>query len=238
MRDLAETSMTNTKNTNTQQSQGDASSSRNDEWRKVQLENEELRRKIEQLESVVHAKSFDIAHIKAIVEPFSGEGTLRVETWIGKLEEAFRVLKLNKAQQLVAVCALLTETAAVFRGTVQFKDYDDFKAKLLEEFQGHQQCSDEGIVQKLRSHKLKGVNVLKYVLEMITIAKGHNIAEVDLVDIIIDGLQDTSHVVVMLYGAKTIAELKSLLPRYNKRRDNATIGYTSNTTSKSTDKYF
>ncbi|XP_053667058.1 uncharacterized protein LOC128716163 [Anopheles marshallii] len=222
--------MTNTKNT--QQSQGDASSSsRNDEWRKVHLENEELKRKIEQLESVVHAKSFDIAHIKAIVEPFSGEGTVRVETWIEKLEEAFRVLKLNKSQQLVAVCALLIETAAAFRSTVKFKDYDDCKAKLLEEFQAYKQCSDEGIVKELRNHKLVGQNVLKYVLEMIAIAKGHNIAEVDLVDIIIDGLGDTSHVVVMLYGAKTIAELKSLLPRYKKRRFISAMGQPSTTQS-------
>uniref|UniRef100_A0A182S5H6 Uncharacterized protein n=1 Tax=Anopheles maculatus TaxID=74869 RepID=A0A182S5H6_9DIPT len=185
--------------------------------RKMQFENQELKRKIGQLENVMSIKSFDTAHVKALVEPFSGNDTVPVRLWIEKLESAFRVLKLNKEQQLVAACDLLTETAAIFRKTIPLTGYDELKTKLLQEFAGRK-LNDESIIEQLRSHKLVGTNLLRYVMEMVEMAQGYDISEVDLVDIIINGFEDDSHTIVMLYGVQTIAELKSLLPRYEKRR--------------------
>ncbi|XP_049282888.1 uncharacterized protein LOC125763594 [Anopheles funestus] len=196
-----EVDMPNTKITN--QSDGDASPTpSNYEREKLHME---------------EAYIFEIAHIRAMVEEFRGDNTIRVHAWIEKLEQVFRALKLNKSQQLIAACYLLTGTACIFRRTCHFKDYDDLKAKLLEEFQG-QECNDQDIIRELLRKRLQGEDVSHYVREMIEMANGCNIAEVDLVDIIIDGLEDNSSLVVMLYGAKTIAELKSLLPRYKKRR--------------------
>lgn len=208
--------MANTKNT-IQTSSDTFSSPPNDEWKKLLMENECLKRTVAQLEAIVHTKHFDTAHIKAMVEPFSGDGMVHVRSWLEGLEEAFRVLKLNKSQQLVAACDLMTGTAAAFRGSIRFTDYDNFKEKLLEEFLPYH-FRDGSITKELRKKTLKDKNVLGYVLEMIKAAKGYYVAEEILVDIIIDGLEDRTPLVVMLYGVKSIAELKRLLPRYIKRR--------------------
>uniref|UniRef100_A0A182WN75 Retrotransposon gag domain-containing protein n=1 Tax=Anopheles minimus TaxID=112268 RepID=A0A182WN75_9DIPT len=216
MREEAEHSMANTKNT-IQTSSDTSSSPPNDEWKKLFKENECLKRQVAQLEAIVHTKHFDTAHIKAMVEPFSGDGIMLVSSWLERLEEAFRVLKLNKSQQLVAACDLMIGIAATFRGTIRLTDYDNLKAKLLEEFLPYSKL-DGSIVKELRKKKLEDKHVLGYVLEMIKAADGYNLAEEVLVDIIIDGLADSTHRVVMLYGVKSIAELKSLLPRYIKRR--------------------
>ncbi|XP_035909081.1 uncharacterized protein LOC118510854 [Anopheles stephensi] len=192
--------------------------SQNNDSQELQLENKGLKRKIEELELALSVKCFDTAHVKALVEPFSGNGTLTVHRWFEKLENAFQLLKLNKEQQLVAACDLLIETAAVFRRTIPLTGYDDFKAKMIQEF-ADQGFSDETIFEKLRAHKLGVNSLLRYVTEMVDLAQSYNISEVDLVDIIIDGFEDDSPTIVMLYGVKTIAELKSLLPRYEKRLD-------------------
>uniref|UniRef100_A0A182NXF1 Retrotransposon gag domain-containing protein n=1 Tax=Anopheles dirus TaxID=7168 RepID=A0A182NXF1_9DIPT len=182
-------------------------------------ENHELKMKIEQLEARV-ANRFDIEHVKAIVQPFSGDDALGVKTWLAKLEDAFRVLNVGKTEQLVTGCHLLTGTAEVFRRINKFEDYDDFKTKLQEEFfASNSNGGNEAIKKQLRSKKLKHTDQIhRYVLEMVEISMGSNISEVDLVDIIIDGLNDNHYEVAMLYGAKTIAELKKLLPRYKMRR--------------------
>nr|XP_040237395.2 uncharacterized protein LOC120958567 isoform X2 [Anopheles coluzzii] len=196
------------------------SSSKDGLLTKLYQENQDMKAKIAELEGMIgQAKPFDATHVKAMVQPFSGDDLMDIHTWLAKLEDTFRVLKVGKTEQLVAACGLLTGTAEVFRRITTLKDYDDFRTKLVEEFR-YNKLTDETIVKELRKHTLKDNNVHRYVLEMIERASGYAIAEIDLVDIIVDGLNDNSRNVVMLYGAKTIQELKVLLPRYKKRRIN------------------
>lgn len=52
---------------------------------------------------------------------------------------------------------------------------------------------------------------------MVEIANRARVPETDLIDIIIDGLNDKSGYVSMLYGARSIRELKQALIRYEKK---------------------
>lgn len=49
---------------------------------------------------------------------------------------------------------------------------------------------------------------------MVEIGNRARVPETDLIDVIIDGLNDKSGYVSMLYGARSIRELKEALTRY------------------------
>uniref|UniRef100_A0A182VL81 Uncharacterized protein n=1 Tax=Anopheles merus TaxID=30066 RepID=A0A182VL81_ANOME len=135
------------------------SSSKDGLLTKLYQENQDMKAKIAELESMIgQAKPFDARHVKAIVQPFSGDDLMDIHTWLAKLEDTFRVLKVGKTEQLVAACELLTGTAEVFRRITTLKDYDDFRTKLVEEFH-YSKLTDETIVKELRKHTLKDNNV-------------------------------------------------------------------------------
>uniref|UniRef100_A0A182UL50 Uncharacterized protein n=1 Tax=Anopheles melas TaxID=34690 RepID=A0A182UL50_9DIPT len=118
-----------------------------------------MKAKIAELEGMIgQAKPFDATHVKALVQPFSGDDLMDIHTWLEKLEDTFRVLKVGKTEQLIAACGLLTGTAEVFRRITTLKDYDDFRTKLVEEFR-YNKLTDETIVKELRKHTLKDSNL-------------------------------------------------------------------------------
>ncbi|XP_068150196.1 ice-structuring glycoprotein-like [Drosophila tropicalis] len=79
-------------------------------------------------------------------------------------------------------------------------------------------CVEE-VYNALRSRRIKaGEGCLRFAVEMKEIAMNAPIPENELVDMIIDGLRDNSTRVGMLYSARTVAELKPLLERYERFR--------------------
>ncbi|XP_068149418.1 uncharacterized protein [Drosophila tropicalis] len=101
--------------------------------------------------------------------------------------------------------------------TADMHSYEELKAILLREF--GRSCSIEEVYHALRGRRIKaGEGCLRFAIEMQEIAMNAPIPENELVDLIIDGLRDNSTRVGMLYSARTMAELKPLLERYERFR--------------------
>lgn len=79
----------------------------------------------------------------------------------------------------------------------------------------------QDVVRQLRERAMKSDETPRqYVVEMQYIASRADVAEIDLIDIIVEGLNDKTPLVSMLYGATTIKQLKLLMERYEKKRRN------------------
>ncbi|XP_046869282.1 uncharacterized protein LOC124461910 [Drosophila willistoni] len=122
---------------------------------------------------------------------------------------------LNDRLRLIACRRMLEGSAAVLLRTVH--SYEELKAILLREF-GRSRSVEE-VYHALRSRRIKaGEGCLRFAIEMQQIAMNAPISKNELVDMIIDGLRDNSTRVSMLYSARTVAELKPLLERYERFR--------------------
>ncbi|XP_046868794.1 uncharacterized protein LOC124461304 [Drosophila willistoni] len=159
----------------------------------------------------------DVSVIESMVARFSADTAYDVKKWLTDLEDAFEILQLNDRLRLVACRRMLEGTAAVLLRTVSVHSYEELRAILLREF-GRSRSTEE-VYHALRSRRIKaGEGCLRFAIEMQEIAMNAPIPENELVDMIIDGLRDSSTRVGMLYSARTMAELKPLLERYERIR--------------------
>ncbi|XP_068140325.1 uncharacterized protein [Drosophila tropicalis] len=155
----------------------------------------------------------DVSVIESMVTRFSADTAYDVKKWLNDPEVAFEILQLNDRLRLVACRLMLEDTAAVLLLTVSVHSYEELNAILLREF--GRSCSIEEVYHALRGRRIKaGEGCLRLAIEMQEIAMNAPIPENELVDLIIDGLRDNSTRVGMLYSARTVAELKPLLERY------------------------
>ncbi|XP_068143490.1 uncharacterized protein [Drosophila tropicalis] len=162
-----------------------------------------------------------------MVARFSADTAYDVKKWLNDLEDAFEILQLNDRLRLVACRRMLEGTAAVLLRTVSVHSYEELKTILLREF--GRSCSIEEVYHALRGRRIKaGEGCLRFAIEMQEIAMNAPIPENELVDLIIDGLRDNSTRVGMLYSARTMAELKPLLERYERLRMQAAASRQSN----------
>ncbi|XP_068158254.1 uncharacterized protein [Drosophila tropicalis] len=169
----------------------------------------------------------DVSVIESMVARFSADTAYDVKKWLNDLEDAFEILQLNDRLRLVACRRMLEGTAAVLLRTVSVHSYEELKAILLREF--GRSCSIEEVYHALRGRRIKaGEGCLRFAIEMQEIAMNAPIPENELVDLIIDGLRDNSTRVGMLYSARTMAELKPLLERYERLRMQAAASRQSN----------
>ncbi|XP_068149407.1 uncharacterized protein [Drosophila tropicalis] len=151
----------------------------------------------------------DVSVIESMVARFSADTAYDVKKW------------------LVACRRMLEGTAAVLLRTVSVHSYEELKAILLREF--GRSCSIEEVYHALRGRRIRaGEGCLRFAIEMQEIAMNAPIPENELVDLIIDGLRDNSTRVGMLYSARTMAELKPLLERYERLRMQAAASRQSN----------
>ncbi|XP_062559343.1 uncharacterized protein LOC134224113 [Armigeres subalbatus] len=109
-------------------------------------------------------------------------------------------------------------------------NYGDFRASFLENF-GYRFSVAE-IVDKLRktTFEKSKMTVTGYILRMQEIASRANIDETQVVQLIIDGFQDRSANIAVLYPARNLAQLKQLSRRYVQLREL----YANPTTQRST----
>ncbi|XP_068150199.1 uncharacterized protein [Drosophila tropicalis] len=169
----------------------------------------------------------DVSVIESMVARLSADTAYDVKKWLNDLEDAFEILQLNDRLRLVACRRMLEGTAAVLLRTVSVHSYEELKAILLREF--GRSCSIEEVYHALRGRRIRaGEGCLRFAIEMQEIAMNAPIPENELVDLIIDGLRDNSTRVGMLYSARTMAELKPLLERYERLRMQAAASRQSN----------
>lgn len=182
----------------------------------LRQEIKELREKIASLEVAVVEKSY-LDQIALLVQPFSGDNFVTFRKWLPDLENAFSLLALNDKQKVIAIASLLTGTAAVFLRTIRVSDYGELKEKLLKEFSA--EFSQEEAIKHLRQRRLQPKETVhRYVLDIEEMAMNCNIPEEEVVEIIISGLGEPSVYNSMLYGLRTVNELKLMIHRYERMR--------------------
>ncbi|RYE17727.1 MAG: hypothetical protein EOP45_15315, partial [Sphingobacteriaceae bacterium] len=173
----------------------------------------ELQKELNELES----RKIDLHVLDAMMSKFDGSELHDVKKWLNDLENVFEVFKYSERDQLVAARHLMTGHAKRFTDIVSVRTYGELKRALTNEFQRAFTVQD--VIGQLRARKMKAEETPRqYVIEMQYIANRADISETDLIDIIIDGLNDKSTLVSMLYGATTINQLKVLMERYEKKR--------------------
>lgn len=162
-------------------------------------------------------RSVDIGTIEAMVLPFSGDDHYDIRKWLADLEDAFAVLQVNEQAKFIACRRLLTGTARIFVRTIAVHGYNELKASLLLEFS--RRFSAQEVYGQLRHRRLKPEESLRrYIIEMQEIALRADVPEEELVDLIVEGIDDKSQNVMLLMSATTVAELKRLADRYERKK--------------------
>ncbi|XP_036339955.1 uncharacterized protein LOC118749262 [Rhagoletis pomonella] len=170
-----------------------------------------------QQELGVNEKRLDLAILDAMVVKFDGSELQDVRKWTGDLENVFEAYNYAERDKLVAARHLMTGQAKRFASIITVRSYGELKAALLQEFE--RAFSRQDVFAQLKARTMKSNETPRqYIIEMQLIASRSNIPELELIDIIIDGLQDKSSQVSMLYSATTLAELKVLMERYEKKK--------------------
>lgn len=124
----------------------------------------------------------DVRVIESMITKFTGDDH-EIRKWLRDLKDAF-------AMQFIACRRMLDGTAQVFARTITVNRYADLKAQPLHEF-GRQRTVQE-VYAMLRNRRLgSGESIHRYILDMQEIAMRSNIPELELVDLIIEGLGDT-----------------------------------------------
>lgn len=173
----------------------------------------QLQKELNELES----RKIDLHVLDAMMSKFDGSDLHDVKKWLNDLENVFEVFKYSDRDHLVAARHLMTGHAKRFTDIISVRTYGELKRALTNEFQRAFTVQD--VIGQLRARTMKsGETPRQYVIEMQYIANRADISETDLIDIIIEGLNDKSTLVSMLYGATTIQQLKVLMERYEKKR--------------------
>ncbi|XP_031632439.1 uncharacterized protein LOC116346498 [Contarinia nasturtii] len=152
-----------------------------------------------------------------MVNKFDGTELHDVTKWIENLENVFAMFRYGDRDKLVATRHLMTGRAKRFAEITSAFAYEQFKQALLTEYERAYTVQD--VFSQLKARVIKPDETPReYIIEMQHIASRSMIPEADLIDLIISGLNDKSVHASILYGARTLADLKLLTERYEKLR--------------------
>ena len=182
-----------------------------------------LQREVRELEdnnvsvAVSRPRAIDFHDIEHAVPYFTGDDSYNVKKWVEDYETVVGSLECNERQKLLFARRLLRGTAQMILRTEKVDSWLCLKDILNQQF--YRPMSQHEIYCKLSARFwLKDEPLTRYVLSMKEIANQGNVAEIELVNFIINGLRDQSPCIATLYGANTMTTLTELLPQYEARR--------------------
>ncbi|XP_055642215.1 uncharacterized protein LOC129779005 [Toxorhynchites rutilus septentrionalis] len=180
----------------------------------------ELRRQLAEEERLLR-KQPEVKDVIGSVTRFSSGDTCDATRWLAEFESVCVDQGGDDAFKLRCIRQLMepgTE-AEWFRRVDNSPNYQAFRRNFLDNF-GHRYSVAE-IIDKLRRAIFDGskMSVTGYILRMQEIASRVNIEENQVVQLIVDGFQDRSANIAVLYPARNLAELKQLSRRYIQLRD-------------------
>lgn len=160
----------------------------------------------------------DIQHS---IVPFSGFDNYDAHKWIEDFERACDPYEIDDQQRLNFIRRLMKigSEAETFLRIDKSITYGEFRINFLSNFS--HQYSLLQIIEKLKKYKYDSskTTVLGYALQMQEIASRTTLDDTQVIQLIIDGLDDKTPNIAILYPAQTIDELKQLMHRYKKLRD-------------------
>lgn len=146
--------------------------------------------KLQQELNELDSRKIDLHVLDAVTCKFNGSELQDVKKWFANLENVFEMFRYSERDKLVAANHL-DKKARTFvefhRGDPKLMTYEQFKREVVEEF--HRAYTVQDVFKQLRARVMKPDETPRsYVIEMQHIASRADVPEVDLIDIIIDGL--------------------------------------------------
>lgn len=184
----------------------------------------ELKRQIAELEGATvqpagapEDNRTNFSDIEFAIPKFAGDDKIQdVRHFFRDFEEVMQTARANNSLKLLGLRRSLTGAARVFLQSTNALDYNDLKEALIAEFDVA--VTRQDVYQLLRNRKWskKDESVHHYALIMQAIARRSDIAETELIEFIVDGLNDAPNANLFL-SARTVDELKCLLNRHQQR---------------------
>lgn len=152
--------------------------------------------------------------VEDALETFSGDDSQKFERWITQFEETAHLCSWTNVQKVIYAKRLLRGSAKLFANyECSAKSWTKFRNSLKEEFSAV--TNTKMVHQQLSQIKKKAdESYQEYIYRVLDIASH---AEMELeakIQYIIDGIQDYESNKMILYGAKTIKELRQKFVHY------------------------
>lgn len=202
----------------------------------------EKRKKLAELRRELHSDSenvnmntntntntkIDFNDIKHSIVPFSNSEEYDAHKWIEDFERSCDTVNSDAAFRLKSIRRLMKPDSEgeLFLRVDDSKTYQQFRANFLENFGHNYTISD--VLNRMRKTTFNSAktSVMGYILKMQELASRANIDERQTIQFIIDGLQDRSANIAVLYPAEDLTQLKKLSHRYVQLRE-ASVASTS-----------
>lgn len=160
--------------------------------------------------------------VKHLISSFSNADEYDAHKWLDDFERACDSVNADQSTRLTFFRQSMKSNsdAELFLRTDHSATYSDIRTHFLANF-GHVFSISE-VIDRLRKTTFRSTNsnsVMGYILKMQEIALRARIDEEQTVQFIIDGFQDTSPHIAVLYPATNIACLKKLAHRYSQLRE-------------------
>ncbi|KAK2577888.1 hypothetical protein KPH14_012916 [Odynerus spinipes] len=154
---------------------------------------------------------------------FSGDNKKCVRRWIQDFEDVAELCQWSDIQKTIYARSLLRGSARVYVNYERCtKTWSKLKRSLISEFE--ERVNSHDVHKRLCTRRKKNDESFhEYIYAMLGIAAQAHLDKATIIDYIIDGVQDEEVYKAVLYGAKTIRELKEKFGLYEKMRVNAKI---------------
>lgn len=180
---------------------------------------EEERRKVNKHRRKKHSNILLFRDVEGSLETFSGDDKVSIDRWITDFEEMAELCDWSDIQKVAYARRLLRGSAKLFVNYEKCtRTWKKLRKALKEEFA---EIVDTHAVHRELSQCKKAVNESsqKYIYKMLEIAAQANVDTRSVIQYIINGVQDDAVNKTILYGAKTIRELKERFAQYETMKD-------------------
>lgn len=133
---------------------------------------------------------------------------------LSKADDSFKLLALRRKMKEAARCLIRAPEAVSYNG---------LRELLIEEFGGKLTMAEAERLLRQRKWKRGDETMHHYILEMQGLRRHLDIGrftEIEFVDLVIEGLSESSENAYLLYGANTIRELKDRVNRFDHKLTN------------------
>lgn len=186
-----------------------------------------LQKQIAELEEPKLKAAANFGDVEGVLPKFTGDDDYAVTKWVKEFERVTNIVGCTAAEKFLFARRMMAGSACLFMRNSNANNWDSFKQDLCNEFK--KVIGTKDIFKRLEN-RVWNKNLEKlhsYVLTMQQIADDAPISEAELVECILEGLRDKTSAISIFYPAKTVAELKNLIPRYEKILDGRKINKTT-----------
>jgi len=156
--------------------------------------------------------------VEESIDTFNGDDGKNVESWIKEFEDLAELYEWNPIQKTIYAKRLLRGSARLFIKADGRKTWRAIKTALKTEFS--LKVDSRAVHKELQRRKKKAdESYYEYCYKMVEVAARANVEKKAVIQYIIDGIDDEGYRKSVLYGAKSIRELKDKFDIYVEMRD-------------------